>query len=183
MSAFEKAGMPAYRGPRGINSRTYDGRPGCSFCGYDQFFGCPVNSRSNSLNTMLAHAMHTGRCDLRTEHCVTRVGFEKGKVTGVYYITEPNGAEQFLAAPRVFVSAQPIQSARLMLLSKVPDPNDVVGHYLTYHTKANADFIFKKMPVWDTKSDGASHNNVGSLQLRDLCIINDRKNKVPFAKD
>jgi len=183
MSTFEKAGMPAYRGPRAINSRTIDGRPACSFCGYDQFFACPVNSRSNSMNTMLAHALHTGRCDLRTEHCVTRVGFENGKVTGVYYLTEPNGKEQFLSAPRVFLSAQPIQSARLMLLSNVPDPHKVVGHWLTYHPKANIDFIFKRMKSWDTKSAGASHNNVGTLQLRDLYIINDKKNKKPFARD
>ena len=37
MSTFAKAGMPAYRGPRAINSRTFDGRPACSFCGKIQY--------------------------------------------------------------------------------------------------------------------------------------------------
>ncbi len=172
---FEAAGMPAYVGPRGINSRTYDSRPGCSYCGYDQFFGCPSNSRANAQNTTLARALHTGRCDLRTSHCVTRVAHENGKVKGVWYKTEPHGEEKFLGAKIVILSAQPIQSARLFLLSGVPDPHDMVGHYLTYHPKGNLDVSFKNMPVWDTGPGFQPRTAVGSLQLRDLYIINDKK--------
>lgn len=35
---FRHAGMYPYFSPRGINSRTYNGRPGCPFCGYCQKF-------------------------------------------------------------------------------------------------------------------------------------------------
>src|SRR5207253_2462178 len=135
MQAFGKAGMTPYLGPRGINSRTYDSRPSTPFCGFCQFFGCAVNSRCNSANTVLARAMATGRCDLRTGHCVTRLVQENGKVRGVMYKTDPNGAEQFLGASRVFVSIQTIESARMFLLSQIPDPNKMIGRYLTYHTK------------------------------------------------
>lgn len=175
MSVFDKAGMPAYVGPRAINSRTHDARPACSYCGYDQFFGCPSNSRANSQNTMLTRAHHTGRMDLRTGHCVTRVAHGRGKVKGVYYKTDPKGEEKFLAAKVVVLSAQPIQSARLFLLSGVPDPHDMVGHYLTYHPKGNLDVTFKNMPVWDTGPGFQPRTAVGSLQLRDLYVIKDKK--------
>jgi len=175
LDAFGKAGMPAYVGPRGINSQTHQSRPGCSYCGYDQFFGCPSNSRANSQNSVLVRAMHTGRLDLRTGHCVTRVAHQKGKVKGVYYKTEPNGEEQFLGAKVVILSAQPIQSARLFLLSQVPDPHDQVGHYLTYHTKGNLDLTFRTMPTWDTGPGFQPRTAVGSLQLRDLYVIKDKK--------
>jgi len=175
MDVFDKAGMPAYVGPRGINSRTHDSRPACSYCGYDQFFGCPSNSRANAQNTVLVKAHHSGRLDLRSGHCVTRVAHEHGKVKGVYYKTEPHGEEKFLGAKVVILSAQPIQSARLFLLSGVPDPHDMVGHYLTYHPKGNLDVTFKNMPVWDTGPGFQPRTAVGSLQLRDLYVIRDKK--------
>ena len=73
MDAFGNAGMQPYFGPRAINSRTAGGRPACPFCGYNQFYGCAVNSRASAANTVLPLAVSTGRCDLRTEHCVTDV--------------------------------------------------------------------------------------------------------------
>jgi choline dehydrogenase-like flavoprotein len=179
VGAFGRAGMKPYASPRGINSRTYDGRPGCPFCGYCQGFGCAVNDRCSSTNTVLARALRTGRCDLRTGHCVTRIGYDArtGKVTGVHYKTEPGGPEQFLAAPRVLVSIQAIESARLFLLSGIPDPNKLIGRYLTYHTKGGADLTFRGQAVWD-EGPGAMfqpRTALGSLQLRDLYMINDPK--------
>jgi choline dehydrogenase-like flavoprotein len=172
-AAFAKAGMMPYLGARAINSQTYAGRPACSFCGYCQFFGCPVNSRANAVNTVLAHALATGRCDLRTGHCVTRLVHENGRVRGVMYKTEPGGQEHFLGASRVLVSVQTIQSARLFLLSQIPDPNQLVGRYLTYHTKGNAELIFKSQPVWDRGPAFQPRTAIGSLQLRDLYTIDD----------
>lgn len=176
--AFGKAGMTPYLSPRGINSQTFDGRPGCPFCGFNQFFGCAANSRASSANTVLRRALSTGRCDLRPGHYVTRLDFDrvKGRMKGVWYVTEPGGRESFLAAPLVFVSVQTIQSARLFLLSEVPDPNKMIGRYLTYHPKAGADLVFKKQPTW-TEQLGPQfqpRTAIGSLQLRDLYVINDR---------
>jgi choline dehydrogenase-like flavoprotein len=68
MSAFARAGMAPYLSPRGINSRTNDGRPGCPSCGFCQSYGCAVNSRTSSVNTMLTRALRTGRCEIRTGH-------------------------------------------------------------------------------------------------------------------
>lgn len=175
IEAFARAGMHPYASARGINSRTYDGRPGCPFCGFCQSFGCAVNDRASSTNTVLAKAMRTGKCDLRTRHCVTRIDFEKGKVRGVFYKTEPDGQEKHLAAPVVIVSIQAIESARLFLLSDIPNPNGLIGRYLTYHTKGDAELTFPGQPVWDDRHDARfqPRTALGSLQLRDLYVIDD----------
>lgn len=171
--AFGRAGMRPYLGPRAINSRTAGGRPACPFCGFNQFYGCAVNSRASAANTVLPRALATGRCDLRTGHNVTRVVHEGGRVTGVMYRTEPGGEERFLGADRVIVSVQAIESARLFLLSEVPDPNDMVGHYLVYHTHGNAELTFPGQPVWDMGDAYQPRTAIGSLQLRDLYVIDD----------
>lgn len=173
MDAFGKAGMQPYHGPRAMNSRTAGGRPACPFCGFNQFFGCAVNSRASAANTVLAKALASGRCDLRTGHCVTRLVHEQGRITGVMYKTDPGGEEQFLGAPRVFVSVQTIESARLFLISEVPDPNAMVGHYLLYHTHANAELTFPGQPVWENGPAYQPRTAIGSLQLRDLYVIDD----------
>jgi hypothetical protein len=48
----------------------------------------------------------------------------------------------FFLAKRVIVSVQTIQSARLFLLSGIPNPNGLIGRFLTYHTKGDAHFLF-----------------------------------------
>jgi choline dehydrogenase-like flavoprotein len=175
MEAFGAAGMKPYVSARAINSQTFDGRPGCAFCGYNQFFGCAVNSRASSGNTVLPRALATGLAELRTSHYVTRIVHENGRVRGVMYKTERDGKERFIAAKRVIVSVQTIQSARLFLLSEIPDPNKMVGRYLTYHTKANAELTFKSKPVWDMGPAFQPRTAIGTLQLRSLYVIDDPK--------
>lgn len=175
--AFGRAGMQPFASPRGINTRTYDGRPACPFCGYCQGYGCAVNDRASSTNTVLRKAMETGRCEVWAGHCVTRLVHEKGRVVGVAYKTEPNGKEHVLKAPRVIVSIQAIESARLFLISGIPDPNKMIGRYLTYHTKGTLEMAFRGQPVWDEGAQGLyqPRTSLGSLQLRDLYVINDPK--------
>jgi len=176
MQAFQKVGMHPYLSPRGINSRTYNGRPGCPFCGYCQGYGCAVNDRASSTNTVLARALTSGRCDLRPGHCVTRILWKKnGRVRGVEYKAEPNGKPQVMEADTVVVSIQAIESARLFLVSEIPNPNHMIGRYLTYHTKGSAELCFKNQPVWDEGPDRIfqPRTSLGSLQLRDLYVIND----------
>jgi choline dehydrogenase-like flavoprotein len=180
VSAFTSARLKPYFGARAINSEDYDSRPACPFCGFCQLFGCAVNCRSNSANTVLRSAVSTGRCEVRTSHYVTRVDFERGKngssgkVKGVICVTRPGGPEIFLAAPRVIVSVQTIQSARLFLLSQIPDADKLIGHFLTYHTKGEAHFTFKAKPVWDKGPAYQPKTAVGSLQLRGMYTYADK---------
>lgn len=178
---FGPAGLQPYVGARAINSQVYEGRPACCFCGFCQFFGCGVDCRANSPNTVLRKALATGRCELRTGHCVTRVEYEAGpggrqRIRGVSYVTEPGGRERFLEAKCVIVSVQTIQSARLFLLSRVPDPNKMIGRFLAYHAKGDGHYVFPNQPVWDP---GPAHQEfqpvaaIGSLQLRGLYTYRD----------
>ena len=65
----------------------------------------------------------------------------------------------------------------MFLISEIPDPNKLVGRYFTYHTKGTAELTFKSQPVWD---DGPQRlfqprTSLGSLQMRDLYVIHDKK--------
>jgi choline dehydrogenase-like flavoprotein len=182
MKIFSDAKLKPYVGARAINSQTFEGRAACPFCGYCQFFGCAVNCRSNSVNTVLRNAVNTGRCDLRSGHYVTRIehkenGNGRRQVSGVWYVTEPGSSEQFLAAKRVIVSVQTIQSARLFLLSQLPNRNKLIGRFLTYHTKGDAHFTFPKIRVWDPGPNQQFQpvTAIGSLQLRGLYTYTDAK--------
>lgn len=184
---FAKEGMFPYRSPRGINSRTNDSRPGCPFCGYCQGFGCASNCRSGAADTVLRKAMTTGRCDLRIDHNVLRIlhepapGSERGyRVTGVEYVTEPGGPVKVIKAAKVIVSIQAIESARLMLNSGIPNENGMIGRYLTYHTKGDLEFTFPNQPRWGSMDPTYPYQPstaLGSLQLRDLYVINDPEAK------
>lgn len=162
-----------YQAPKGINSEERDGRPACVFCGFCQGYGCAVNDRANARNTVVKKAVETGRCDLRTGHCVTRVVHENGTVRGVYYKTTHDGDEQFIGANKVIVATQADQSARLFLLSDIPDPNQMIGHYLTYHTKGTLEVVFPHLEPWSrSRPDGVQPvPSLGTLQIRDLYTI------------
>lgn len=180
---FNRHGMYPYRSPRGINSRTYDGRPGCPYCGFCQGFGCAANCRSGAADTVLRKAMSTGRCEVRTHHTVLRLLWELDpaspqghRITGVEYVTEPKGTPAVLKAKVVIVSIQAIESARLLLLSEIPNENDLIGRYLTYHPKGDLEFTFPGQNPWatmDTNSPFQPATSLGSLQLRDLYVIDD----------
>ena len=95
---------------------------------------------------------------------------------GVWYVTEPGGNEQFLSAKRVIVSVQTIQSARLFLLSDIPNPNGLIGRFLTYHTKGDAHFTLPSIKVWDPGPNQQQFqpvSAVGSLQLRGIYAYKD----------
>jgi len=172
---FNRAGWYPYLGAKAVNSRTYDGRPGYAFSGFFAGFGDPLNDRASAHSTMLPKAMATGRCELHVGRCVTRIVQENGKIKGVQYKTAPDAEEQFLGAPLVIVSVQAIQSARLFLLSEIPDPNKMIGRYLTYHTKGTVTARFRYESVWDGGIDGPyqPRTGIGSLEIRDLYWIND----------
>jgi hypothetical protein len=127
---------------------------------------------------VLAKALATKLCDLRPNHCVTQLIHDNGKIRGVKYKTEPNGAEQMLEAPVVVVSIQPIESARLFLISEIPETNQtkpLIGHYLTYHPRGSAELTFKNLPVWDKGDAYQPRTSIGSLQLRSLYVVDDPK--------
>lgn len=172
---FNKQGWFPYLGAKAINSQTYKGRPGAVFSGFLANYGDPVNDRASASNTMLPMAINTGNCKILTNHCVTKFEFEDGKIIGIKYKKQHGNEEFFMKSNIVIVSIQAIQSARMFLISKIPDPNNLIGHYLTYHTKGSVTARFKYKPVWDGSNNSMfqPRTGIGSLEIRDLYWIND----------
>jgi hypothetical protein len=57
---------------RAILSEPYKGRPGCTYCGFCQAFGCHVGAKSSILVTKLPEADATGNFKLLTGTMVGR---------------------------------------------------------------------------------------------------------------
>jgi gluconate 2-dehydrogenase alpha chain len=82
----KKLGFHPFSSPRAIASQPYKDRPGCTYCGFCQAFGCHVGAKSSILVTKLPEADATGNFKLITGAMCYRVNSDNsGKVTGVSY--------------------------------------------------------------------------------------------------
>jgi gluconate 2-dehydrogenase alpha chain len=69
----KKLGYHPFSTPRAILSQPYNGRPGCTYCGFCQAFGCHVGAKSSILVTKLPDADKTGNFKLVTGAMAYRV--------------------------------------------------------------------------------------------------------------
>ena len=103
--------------PAGINSVPYDGRPACTYCGYNAFFGCHIGAKSTVDLNFVPRAEATGNLEIRTGVRVLRITTNaKGHASGVDCL-EPDGTRSHIAAPIVILSAYTFENVRLLLLS------------------------------------------------------------------
>ncbi len=145
-----KLGLHPYPAPMAINSVQYRNRPGCVHCGFCNGFGCEVQAKSSSVWTVIPEAEATGRCEIRSESYVFRVGMnEKGRTTGVHYF-DSAGKEQFQKAKAVVVCANGSETPRLLLNSATasfPDglanSSGVVGKYLMFNKGGSVTGVFE----------------------------------------
>ena len=80
----QKLGYHPFSTPRAILSQPYNGRPGCTYCGFCQAFGCHVGAKSSILVTKLPEADATGNFKLVTGAMCYRVNSDNsGRATGV----------------------------------------------------------------------------------------------------
>ena len=110
---------------RAILPFTALGRDGCSYSNYCGSYGCSTGAKGSARAALLDQAVRTGRCEVRPRSMVTRlVSDQQGRVEAVEYVT--GGGERRRLDARVYVVAcQPIESARLLLLS--PGPRHPAG--------------------------------------------------------
>ena len=102
--AAEKLGYHPFSTPRAILSQAYNGRPGCTYCGFCQAFGCHVGAKSSILVTKLPEADATGNFKLVTGAMCYRVNSDNsGRVTGVSYYG-PDGSDNTIEAELVILS-------------------------------------------------------------------------------
>ena len=128
-AAAEKVGLHPYEAPTAANSIAYDGRPACNNCGYCAFFGCPIHAKGDPV-ALLTRAMATGRLELMSETCVSRILIEGRRATGVEYI-DAAGETHTMSADLVIVAGGAIETPRLLLLSGLDHP--ALGRHLMVH--------------------------------------------------
>jgi gluconate 2-dehydrogenase alpha chain len=80
----------------------------------------------------LRRALQTGRVQLHAETTVTKVEFTGRRATGVAFL-DPQGNPGGESADVVVLAASAIESARLALLSGLPDASGRVGKRLMFH--------------------------------------------------
>jgi choline dehydrogenase-like flavoprotein len=128
-----KLGMRAARLARAIISAPYDGRQACHYCGFCGSYGCESESKSSTPATFLAAAARTGKLTLRAGRPVVEVlaSPDRRRVTGV--VTEDaSGVRRRVRARVVVVAASAIQTARLLLLSRLAGGSGLLGKNLMF---------------------------------------------------
>ena len=111
-----KLGYHPFSSPRAIISQPYQGRPGCSYCGFCQAFGCHIGAKSSILVTKLPEADATGNFKLLTGAMCYRVNSDNsGRVTGVAYYG-PDGSDNTIEAELVILAPFIYDSLRALLL-------------------------------------------------------------------
>jgi gluconate 2-dehydrogenase alpha chain len=144
-----------------VNSVPYDGRPPCIHCGHCSTFGCPIHDRGSAL-VPLRHALRTGRAELQAETAALRVVHDGRRARGVL-VEERDGRRRTLPADHVVLAAGAVDTARLALLSRLPDRSGWLGRGLMFHWISHGYGIFLSERV---------HANVGrnhTQALDDFC--------------
>jgi gluconate 2-dehydrogenase alpha chain len=183
-AAADKLGLHAFSTPHAILSQPYKDRPGCTYCGYCQAFGCHVGAKSSILVTKLPEADATGNFTLITGALCYRVNSDNsGKVTGVSYYG-PDHSDNTIEADVVILSAFIYDNVRLLLLSKTDKfPNGLanssghVGKHIMAHIGARAFAAFddrhvnvymgpsaQKNSLDDYNADNFDHKDLGFIR-------------------
>jgi gluconate 2-dehydrogenase alpha chain len=190
---FNKAtrdlGFHPFSTPRAILSEAYGGRPGCTYCGFCQAFGCHVGAKSSILVTKLPEADESGNFTLRTGAMVYRVNSNGTRATGVSYYG-PDGSDNTVEAEIVVLSPFIYDNTRLLLLSKTDRfPNGLanssaeVGKHLTAHMMINVYVGFddrhlnvymgpsaQKHTIDDFNADNFDHGGLGFIRGSQISI-------------
>ncbi|MHB8467198.1 MAG: GMC family oxidoreductase N-terminal domain-containing protein, partial [Acidimicrobiales bacterium] len=128
-----RLGYHAYPFPMAVNSRAYDGRPACNSCGFCSGFGCPTNARGGAAVSFLHHALSAG-AQLRTRAHVDKIEMAPGgrRAVGVSWL-DPSGSRHHERADIIVVAPSAIETARLLLMSRIGNRSGQVGRNLMFH--------------------------------------------------
>src|SRR6202049_3047060 len=179
-----KLGHHPFSTPRAILSQPYQGRPGCTYCGFCQAFGCHVGAKSSILVTKLPEADATGNFKLITGATCHHVNSDNsGKVTGVSYYG-PDRSDNTIEADIVILAPFIYDNVRLLLLSKtdkfpngLANSNGHVGKHIMAHIGARAFAAFddrhvnvymgpsaQKNSIDDFNADNFDHKDLGFIR-------------------
>ncbi len=186
----KKLGYHPFSTPRAIISQPYNGRPGCTYCGFCQGFGCHVGAKSSILVTKLPEADATGNFTLITGAMCHRVNSDNsGRVTGVSYYG-PDGSDNTIEAEIVILGTFVYDNTRLLLLSKTEKfPNGLanssgqVGKHFMTHIGARVFATFddryvnnfmgpsaQKHTLDDFNGDNFDHGGLGFIRGAQISV-------------
>ena len=188
--AAKKLGYHPFASPRAILSQEYRGRPGCTYCGFCQAFGCYNGAKSSILVTALPEADATSNFTLVTGAMAHRVNSDNsGRVTGVSYYG-PDGSDNTIEAEIVILSTFIYDNTRLLLLSKTSRfPNGLanssrhLGKHLMTHIRSRVQAAFddrhvniymgpsaQKHTLDDLNGDNFDHTDLGFIRGSQVSI-------------
>ena len=108
--------------PRAANSRPYDFRPECNYCGQCSR-GCPIGDKGSADVTFIRKALATGRLDLLDRAVVTKLNSgAAGQISSVVFVRD--GIAHQLETPHLILAGGAVQSPRLLLLARSSDQPD-----------------------------------------------------------
>jgi gluconate 2-dehydrogenase alpha chain len=136
--AARKLGYHPYPVPAALNSVPFDGRPACTYCGFDAFYGCHTNAKTTVALTYVPQALATGNLMIRTGCRAVRITVDdQGRASGVDYF-DGEGQFKHISAKVIVLSAYTFENVRLLLMSscdKFPrglgNTKGIVGKYFT----------------------------------------------------
>jgi gluconate 2-dehydrogenase alpha chain len=156
----------AYKNPDGV------ARPGCTYCGFCERFGCMIGAKAQPSNTLLPVIARLKNVSIRTGADVRRIVLEesggKGRVTGVKY-RDAMGEEIFQPASLVFLASWTLNNTRLLLLSGVGEAYDpatgmgTLGRNLTHQVSFGAVAGFFKAPLNRFMGSGAAGMHLSDM--------------------
>ncbi len=115
--AAKNKGYHPFPQPSGILSQNYDGRPGCTFCGWCCSFGCHIDAKASTHVSTVPKALATGNLDLRPLSRVMKLNIDdKGNIKSVSYL-DAGGVAQEQEADVFVLSSYTYENVRLLLLS------------------------------------------------------------------
>ncbi|MGH9784233.1 MAG: GMC family oxidoreductase, partial [Terriglobia bacterium] len=186
----KKLGYHPFSTPRAILSQPYQGRPGCTYCGFCQAFGCHIGAKSSILVTKLPEADATGNFRLISGAMCYRVNSDSsGRATGVAYYG-PDGSENTIEAEIVILAPFIYDSVRLLLLSKtdrfpygLANSSGELGRHLMTHINPRVFAAFddryiniymgpsaQRHTLDDFNGDNFDHNGAGFVRGAQISV-------------
>lgn len=179
-----KLGLHAFPTPRAIISAGYGDRPACHYCGFCGSYGCEVGAKSSTPATFLAAAAKTGKLTLRPGAMTRAVTVDRrGRAQGVVWRNQ-QGEEHETRGKIVVLACSAIETARLLLLSRIANASGLVGKNLMFAAWASGAGRFPiPSPHWPAAAErlpfadrslqdfyvapkaGLPHPKVGTLQF------------------
>ena len=104
---------------KAINTVAYGGRVPCHYCGHCMM-GCAVDAKFTSANTAIPAALKTGRCTLITGAVASQILLDRSgnRASGVVFVEVKTRRERRVRCRTVALACGPVESARLLLLSR-----------------------------------------------------------------